>query len=118
MSDIRIKRIYEKAARNDGARVLVDRIWPRGVSKEKAALTLWLKEIAPSNELRHWYGHKPERWDEFRKRYFAELESRGEELAQLCELIGKGPVTLLFGSREPEINNATALAEYLSRRKR
>jgi uncharacterized protein YeaO (DUF488 family) len=118
MSDIRIKRIYEKAARNDGARVLVDRIWPRGVSKEKAALTLWLKEIAPSNELRHWYNHKPERWDEFRKRYFAELESRGEELAQLRELIGKGPVTLLFGSREPEINNATALAEYLSRRKR
>jgi uncharacterized protein YeaO (DUF488 family) len=84
--DIRIKRVYEPAAEPDGQRVLVDRVWPRGISKDKAALTLWLKDIAPSNELRTWFDHKAERWDVFRKRYFEELDGKAEALRELGNL--------------------------------
>ncbi|MET3520769.1 MULTISPECIES: DUF488 domain-containing protein [Mesorhizobium] len=111
--DIAVTRVYEAPAKADGQRVLVDRIWPRGIAKKDAALTLWLKEIAPSDELRKWFGHQPERWAEFRKRYSAELDGNGEAVAQLHALLGKGKVTLLYGAHDEAHNNAVALAEYL-----
>jgi len=111
---IRIKRIYEPAAKGDGIRVLVDRVWPRGVTKEKAALDLWLKEIAPSTELRKWFGHDPARWDEFRMRYRKELDENDEAVGQLNALIAKGPVTLLYSARDAEHNQAAALLDYLA----
>ena len=111
---IRIKRIYEPAAKGDGIRVLVDRVWPRGVTKEKAALDLWLKEIAPSTELRKWFGHDPGRWDEFRMRYRKELDENDEAVGQLNALIAKGPVTLLYSARDAEHNQAAALLDYLA----
>ncbi|MEZ2331955.1 DUF488 domain-containing protein [Mesorhizobium sp. RCC_202] len=111
--DIAVKRIYEAPDKADGQRVLVDRIWPRGVRKEDAALTLWLKEIAPSDELRKWFGHEPERWVEFQKRYRAELERNEEAVAQLRNVLRAGKVTLLYGAHDEAHNNAVALAEYL-----
>ena len=111
--DIAVKRVYEPPAKADGQRVLVDRIWPRGVSKKDAELTLWLKEIAPSDELRKWFGHQPERWAEFQKRYRAELDGNGEAVAQLRDLLRQGKVTLLYGAHDEAHNNAVALAAYL-----
>ena len=111
--DIAVKRVYEPPAEADGQRVLVDRIWPRGIAKKDAALALWLKEIAPSDELRQWFGHKPELWAEFRKRYWAELDQNKEAVAQLRGLLGDGKVTLLYGAHDEAHNNAVALAEYL-----
>lgn len=110
---IKTKRIYEKPARSDGRRILIDRLWPRGISKEKAEVVFWAKSIAPSNELRKWYQHDPAKWEEFRKRYFAELDENPDGVAELREHLVGGTVTLLFSSRETELNNATALLEYL-----
>ncbi|QKC97901.1 DUF488 domain-containing protein [Mesorhizobium sp. NZP2298] len=112
--DIAVKRIYEAPDKADGQRVLVDRIWPRGVSKEHAALALWLKEIAPSDDLRKWFGHKPELWKEFQKRYRAELDENEEAVARLRGLLRHGKVTLLYGAHDEAHNNAVALAGYLS----
>ena len=114
--DLTVKRIYEPPAPDDGQRVLVDRIWPRGISKEDAALTLWLKEIAPSDELRKWFGHQAARWAEFQKRYRAELDGNGEAVAQLRGLLRHGKVTLLYGAHDEAHNNAVALAGYLRAR--
>ena len=111
--DIAVKRAYEAPDKADGQRVLVDRIWPRGVRKEDAELTLWLKEIAPSDELRKWFGHEPERWAEFQERYRAELDGNGEAVAELRGLLREGRVTLLYGAHDEAHNNAVALAEYL-----
>jgi len=111
--DLVVKRIYEPPAPEDGQRILVDRIWPRGVSKEHAALTLWLKEIAPSDALRKWFGHEPARWAEFRKRYGFELDGNGEAVTQLRGLLSKGKVTLLYSAHDEAHNNAVALAGYL-----
>ncbi len=108
-----LKRVYEPAARGDGARFLVERLWPRGVSKEAAKLDGWLKEAAPSDTLRKWYGHDPKKWDEFRRRYFAELAQAPERLAPLREAAKKGVVTLVFAAKDPELSNARALKEYL-----
>lgn len=94
------KRIYEEASKNDGYRVLVDRIWPRGVSKEKANLDEWLKEIAPSTELRKWFDHKKERFDEFSKIYFRELENQPELVEKLQKIASKNPITLLYGAKD------------------
>jgi uncharacterized protein YeaO (DUF488 family) len=116
--DLRIKRIYEAAAAEDGYRVLVDRLWPRGLAKEKAAVDRWLRELAPSTGLRQWYGHDPARWDEFRRRYFAELAVAPAAAAvdELRALISAHrPLTLLYSSREETLNNAAALREYLLR---
>lgn len=110
---IKQKRIYDDPHPGDGCRILVERLWPRGVSKQAAAVDLWLKDAAPSAELRKWFGHDPEKWDEFRRRYHAELDDRVEDIATLRERIGKGPVTFVFASRETRHNNAVALAEYL-----
>lgn len=111
--DIAVKRVYEPPAKADGQRVLVDRIWPRGVSKKDAELTLWLKEIAPSDELRKWFGHEPERWPEFQTRYSAELDGNGEAVDELRGLLREGKVTLLYGAHDEAHNNAVALAAYL-----
>ena len=113
--DLTVKRVYEAPAPDDGQRVLVDRIWPRGVSKEEAALALWLKEIAPSDELRKWFGHEAARWAEFQKRYRAELDGNGEAVAQLRGLLRHGKVTLLYGAHDEAHNNAVALAGYFAR---
>ena len=111
--DLAVKRIYELPAPDDGQRVLVDRIWPRGVRKQDAALALWLKEIAPSDELRKWFGHEPARWVEFQERYRAQLDGNEEVVEQLRALLGKGKVTLLYGAHDEAHNNAVALAGYL-----
>ena len=110
---IKLKRVYEAPARTDGRRVLVDRIWPRGVSKKAAELDLWLKDVAPSDRLRKGFAHDAERWEEFKRRYFEELEGKPESLEELQEAASRGPVTLLFAARDEERNNAVALKEYL-----
>ena len=114
MAGIAVKRIYEDPAATDGCRVLVDRLWPRGLSKERAALDHWFRDVAPSNELRRWYGHDPDKWDEFRRRYRAELDADPSVLDPLRQLMEKEKtVTLLFSSRNETRNNAVALAEIL-----
>ncbi len=114
---IAIKRVYEAPAPGDGCRVLVDRVWPRGVSKEAAACEHWLREAAPSSVLRQWFAHRPERWEAFRRRYFAELDERPEVVTQLLDLVEGGPVTLVFAARAAGISNARALREYLIERR-
>jgi uncharacterized protein YeaO (DUF488 family) len=109
---LRLKRAYEPAEPGDGRRVLVDRIWPRGVSKAEAHIDDWLKEVAPSTALRKWFGHKPERWTEFRKRYREELKDNPAAL-ELRRIMAEGPVTLVYGAKDKERNQAVALAEYL-----
>jgi uncharacterized protein YeaO (DUF488 family) len=112
----KIKRAYEKPARTDGARVLVDRIWPRGVSKAEAKIEQWCKEVAPSTVLRKWFGHDPARWAEFKRRYFAELDGHCEALAELRKLAQGKTVTLVFGAKDAEHSQAAALKEYLETR--
>src|SRR4051794_38962432 len=105
----RLKRAYENPTRGDGVRVLVDRIWPRGVSKDVAMIDQWLKELAPSTALRKWFGHSPARWAEFKHRYFAELDSRRAEIDDLRKIASDRTVTLVFGARDVEHNQAAAL---------
>ncbi|MDE2466307.1 MAG: DUF488 domain-containing protein [Alphaproteobacteria bacterium] len=116
MPNVTVKRVYEPIAKTDGQRVLVDRIWPRGLRKEDLADAAWLKEIAPSSELRRWFAHKPERWAEFRKRYWRELDKMPETVAKLHDLIKTGHVTLLYSARDTEHNQAIALRDYLQSR--
>lgn len=111
--DVNVKRVYEPPADADGTRVLVDRVWPRGVTKQRAAVDVWLKEIAPSVRLRKWFGHDPSRWKEFEARYRAELDKNGAAIDRIRELIDKGPVTLLYGAHDEAHNNAVALVGYL-----
>lgn len=113
---IRTKRVYDPAAKADGRRILVDRLWPRGLSKATANVAYWARAIAPSDALRKWYQHDHDKWPEFRKRYFAELDGNPDGVAELREHLGAGTVTLLFSSRETALNNATALREYLDQR--
>lgn len=112
---VRVRRIYEEVSPDDGVRVLVDRLWPRGMSKERAQLDLWLKEIAPSTELRTWYGHDPEKFDEFTERYRAELDEvdRSAALVRLRKLADDGVVTLLTASKAVDISEAAVLGELL-----
>lgn len=112
-ADVRVKRIYEAPDASDGTRVFVDRLWARGLTKEKAALDLWLKEVAPSTELRKWFSHDPEKWEEFKKRYRAELEKNEEPIARLMDEVHKGAVTLLYGARDQEHNEALVLRDFL-----
>ena len=114
--NIRLKRAYDPTEASDGTRVLVDRLWPRGLTKERARVDLWLKEVAPSNQLRTWFGHDPAKWDEFRRRYRAELESAEGKaaLARLRTLARQGPVTLVYGARDTEHNDAVVLQEILA----
>jgi uncharacterized protein YeaO (DUF488 family) len=114
---ISLKRVYEAPSRSDGYRILVDRLWPRGLSKQNARVDLWAKEAAPSAELRRWFSHEPDRWTEFKRRYFKELRGRQESLEPILERIRAGRVTFLFASRESRFNNAVALKEYVERAK-
>lgn len=118
MARIRLKRIYDPPAREDGHRVLVERLWPRGLSKDRAALDAWLKDVAPSDGLRRWYGHVPDRWPEFRQRYRVELAGRRDLVDRLLAQAAKGPVTLLFAARDGERNSAVVLKSVLERRMR
>jgi uncharacterized protein YeaO (DUF488 family) len=111
--DIRLKRAYEPPAATDGTRVLVDRLWPRGLTKKEAAIDRWLREIAPSTELRRWFGHDPGRWYEFQRRYAVELEHHGELMDELVRLARQGTLTLIFGARDEEHNDAVVLRELL-----
>lgn len=113
---IRLKRAYEEPSKDDGTRILVERLWPRGASKEKAAIDLWLKEVAPSTELRKWYGHDPDKWEEFRRRYRAELNAKRAVLDDLEQRLKEGPVTFVFAARDVEYNSALFLKEYLEGR--
>lgn len=112
--NIQLKRIYETYSKEDGYRILVDRLWPRGFTKEKAALDLWLKEIAPSTELRKWFGHDPEKWKEFQKKYQLELRQNKEALDRLMDYIKKGKVTLLYGAKDEEHNEAQVIKDFIS----
>lgn len=113
MKNIQIKRVYDPPNPQDGFRVFVDRIWPRGMTKDNLKADLWLKDAAPSTSLRKWYHHDLSKWDEFKERYFAELDEQSEAVKSLLEQADKGPLTLLFASRETEHNQAVALKEYL-----
>lgn len=112
-ADLRIKRAYEPCSRQDGQRYLVDRLWPRGVKKENLALTGWLKDVAPSDKLRRWFGHDPERWNVFRLRYRAELEAHPEVLLPLRKALRRGVVTLVYSARDEVHNQAVVLHERL-----
>ncbi|MDE2466699.1 MAG: DUF488 domain-containing protein [Alphaproteobacteria bacterium] len=113
MTKLSIKRVYEPRARGDGTRVLVDRIWPRGLRKEELADVIWLKEIAPSTVLRRWFAHDPARWRQFCTRYRSELDAMPQTVETLRQLLHKGPVTLLYSARDTEHNQAVALRDYL-----
>ena len=119
MKKIKVKRVYEKPDPQDGTRVLVDRLWPRGLKKEDASVDVWMKEIAPSTELRKWYAHERDKWPEFKERYFHELNGNQEAVQRLASLVSGGRggrITLLFSTREGELNNAVALKEYLEKK--
>lgn len=112
---VRVKRAYEPVERSDGYRVLVDRLWPRGVAKDEARLDEWPRELAPSPELRRWFGHEPERFEEFRRRYRDELATQADKLRELRRRAREGTVTLVYGARDTEHNGAVVLAELLRR---
>ncbi len=111
---LRIKRVYETPEQTDGRRILVDRLWPRGVSKQKAKVDVWIKEIAPSTELRHWYGHDPDKWIEFKNRYIAELKANPEPVDAVLAEVREGIVTFIYSAKETRMNNAVVLRDYVA----
>ena len=113
---IRVKRIYDRVDEADGYRILVDRLWPRGMKKEKASIDLWMKEIAPSDALRRDYRHEPEKWDEFKRLYFKELDEKKVAVEEMVRMAEQGTVTLLYSAANTQLNNAVALKEYLDKR--
>jgi uncharacterized protein YeaO (DUF488 family) len=115
---LKIKRIYDPPERSDGERILVDRLWPRGLSKRTAAVDLWMKDLGPSHDLRKWFSHDPKRWREFRRRYMAELQTKRDSLAATARKASRGTVTLLFGARDPKHNQAVMLKETIERLQR
>jgi len=114
--NVQTKRVYEPAERGDGVRILIDRLWPRGLRKQDAKISLWLKQIAPSAELRRWFDHRPERWETFQRRYIAELDDRSEAVEAVAAAARGGKVTLLYGARDMIRNHAVVLARYLRRK--
>ena len=110
---IKLKRVYEPASRDDGVRILVERLWPRGIKKAALKLDTWLKDVAPSDGLRQWFGHEPKKWNGFRDRYFAELEANPQTWESVAKAARRGRVTLIYSSRDMEHNNAVALKDYL-----
>lgn len=114
--EIRLKRAYQAPHDDDGCRILVDRIWPRGIRKADLAVDHWLKELAPSAGLRKWFGHREDRWPEFQRKYCEELDGRPEEIARLRQLLDSGPVTLVYAAKDEQHNNAVALRDYLDDR--
>jgi uncharacterized protein YeaO (DUF488 family) len=113
---IKIRRVYDEAKKEDGKRILVDRLWPRGLTKARAKVDLWLKEIAPSVALRKWFGHEPSKWGDFKRRYSAELERNRDQVALLKREIAAGKVTLIYGAKDQEHNAAVVLKEFLERK--
>jgi uncharacterized protein YeaO (DUF488 family) len=113
---IAIRRVYDEPRPGEGKRILVDRLWPRGLRKEEARIDYWARDISPSSELRKWYEHDPAKWEEFKERYFAELDRAAEGVARLRKELAEGPVTFVYSSKEPAINNAVALKLYLEKR--
>ncbi len=109
-----VKRAYDPPAPSDGVRILVDRLWPRGVSKARGKIDYWIKEIAPSTELRRWYNHEPDKWPEFKSRYFVELDQNPGRIEEIIDFVRKGDVTLVYSSKETRYNNAVALKEYIA----
>ncbi len=114
---IATKRVYEKPSASDGARILVDRLWPRGISKQKARISLWLKEVAPGSKLREWFSHDPAKWKEFKTKYFKELDANAKVVSALAEKSKHGKVTLVYAAKDELHNNALALKEYLEKMK-
>ena len=114
---VNLKRAYEAPAADDGTRVLVDRLWPRGVRKADAAIDYWAKELAPSTKLRKWFGHDPARWEEFRRRYSAEIRENRDEFNQLLDWARKGPITLVYAAHDETHNDAVVLREHLLMRR-
>ncbi len=114
---IQIKRVYDEIAESDGSRILVDRLWPRGLSKDKAKVEMWLKDIAPGDDLRKWFGHDPEKWNEFKRRYFEELKYKKELVGMIVEKSRSGTATLLYGAKDEKYNNAVALKEFIEAQK-
>jgi uncharacterized protein YeaO (DUF488 family) len=112
-ANVKAKRAYLPAEAGDGYRVLIDRLWPRGVSRERARLDAWAREVAPSDELRRWFGHDPERFEEFRARYRQELATHGDQVAELRRRARPGPLTLVYGARDTEHNDAVVLEEFI-----
>ena len=113
---MKLKRAYEKPEPEDGKRILVDKLWPRGLRKEKAKIDEWLKDVAPSTELRKWYAHDPTKWGQFKERYWKELDAKSEQVAALAKECERSTVTFVFSSKEEKLNNATALKEYIERK--
>ena len=112
---IKLKRAYEKPAKDDGERILVERLWPRGLTKEQAKIDLWLKDVAPSAELRKWFGHDPDRWVEFRQRYLKELRQNTDQIRLLKRKAKEGAITLIYAARDEEHNSALVLKQFLQR---
>lgn len=113
---IGVARAYDPPGDDDGSRYLVDRVWPRGIRKDALRIEQWLRDVAPSNELRRWFGHDPQRWDDFVERYRAELDANRAAWEPLLEAASQGPITLVYGARDPEHNQAVALRDYLERK--
>lgn len=113
--EIKTKRVYDPISPDDGCRILVDRLWPRGMTKDRLGADEWMKDVAPSNELRKWFKHEQPKWAEFRRRYFSELDENPEAIKRLRLVAKKGPVTLLYAARNTEQNHALALKEFLAR---
>lgn len=111
--NVKVKRIYDEPDKADGYRILVDRLWPRGFKKEKASIDLWLKDIAPSHELRKWFSHERERWPEFKNRYFQELRGKSDLVELIRDRATKGKVTLVYGAKDEQFNNAVCLKEFI-----
>jgi uncharacterized protein YeaO (DUF488 family) len=111
--DVRIKRVYETPQPSDGTRILIDRLWPRGLTKDRARVDLWLKDIAPSTSLREWFGHDPAKWEEFQRRYQAELDANPATEAELRAALQRGPATLVYGAKDEQHNDAVVLKAYL-----
>lgn len=115
-ADIKLKWVYEPPAGDDGLRILVDRLWPRGMTKERVAIVHWARSISPSNELRKWYAHDPAKWEEFKRRYSAELDANPDGLMELLPYLDSDAVTFVYSSKEHRLNNAVALRDYLQQR--
>ncbi len=115
---IKIKRAYDEVSDDDGYRILVGRLWPRGVTKERAAIALWLKDVAPSTELREWFSHDPKKWDEFKERYWKELDDRQKDVEMILKKAREGTVTLIYSARDREHNTAQALKQYIELRRK
>jgi len=112
---IKLKRVYEKPEKTDGRRILVERLWPRGLSKENVRVDMWVKDAAPSTELRKWFDHDPSKWGEFKKRYFAELDQNPEALEPLLDILRNETITFVYASKEETYNNSAALREYMNK---